>query len=729
MKLLQEFISRLFPSQASLEEGLKKCRNIYLSEERNVALRRRVLRSVEMGETKQEFPLFRSLIQKIRQVALSIAIPRTFQAILKERILMLVEFQGSGASGVRLPFFFVRHRKALAATLAVIFSFSLLFHFTFEIPRVEASYLTALEEITGSVVVVREGKSFPGKSGLLLKVDDVIKTGQASKAVIRFLDQSVSRLDENTEMKISKLFVNPFNKTETIVEVILNRGRLWARVVNLIDNFSHFQVKARNTVAVAKKKAAFDVSIVQNGRATISAIHNRVDIVVATDKKVIETTLVKGFTAEMKTDNPTAPQIRPERIPEAGDSWMATNLAEDKAYMDTVKQENEEQFAHQVTVLPGNLFYAMKELSEGTKIAFTLNELSKQKKIIFANQEKLAEAQVLLNRGQTEAAENLLSGFQSQTQAVMARVKELETSSPAQAAAIRTQVKEVLDTYEKNLALMLPTDPLYRMKEAIARTKVAVASGVGVAEKTQELLTQAGEKLLEAHDFVEQGNPGAAAVQVQAYTKAVSDVFSEVQKLSDDDKEKAVSVIIENKGEDFKSLQAMSTPSRSPASAGSSAPLGGATRQLPPGTVTPVLIPFGEATVATSTSVGSSAIPMLPQSLEQTSLEDSAHAQSVATADLKSTISEAKTEVFTRLGEAVLEVQKEQSSPEVLKKLQEISHIDINGKSVVNVSVSPNKVSIKTDNKTISVVSVGTATEVSPGNVLKLPIANSKTLK
>ena len=134
------------------------------------------------------------------------------------------------------------------------------FNFAFTPYKASAAAATTLDEIIGSVVIIRDSQAITVKPGFVLKIDDVIKTGKDSQAVIKFLDQSVSRLSENTEVQISKLFINPLNKTETLVEIVLNRGRLWNRVVNLIDDFSHFQVKAGDTGG-GKKKAAFDVEM------------------------------------------------------------------------------------------------------------------------------------------------------------------------------------------------------------------------------------------------------------------------------------------------------------------------------------------------------------------------------------------------------------------------------------------------------------------------------------
>lgn len=612
-------------------------------------MKRQIMASLQSQKEASYEIAFAKFIEKIRNLASETFPSILFQSVLKEKLMTVVEFHTKRFSFV--PMWMRDHRRLFSGVLAVVFVFGVLFNYTFNIQHVEASFLTSLEEVSGEVMVIRDSQTIRGEAHLLLKADDTIITGKNSKAIIQFLDQSVSRLDENTEVKISTLFVNPLNKTETVVELVLSRGRLWSRVISLIDNLSRFQVKAKNTVTVAKKRAAFDISVSSKGKAKVSAVQNRVDLVVATDKKVVETTLMKGFTAEVKTDTPLAPQIRSEQGVEQKDDWVVDNLAQDKIYIESVKQENQAQLSDQVQVLPGSPFYAMKEISEGTKIALTIGDFERQGKLLRVAQEKFAEAQLLFVQGNAEKAQTLLQEFQSLVQDLLTWVKDSEAKNPVQALALRAQIKEALNGYEKQFVLLFPIDPLYALKESIGRTQLLIATNS--EQKTQELISQAGDKLLEAHDLVEQGETEAAKDQVEAYSKALFDVVEEVKQLPTDEKEKAVTALLDNKAEDLKVLEAI------------------------------VAIPFPGSTTspAENFSVGST----------------------TKTDDLKKTVSEARTEALTQLGEAVLDVQKTQPSTEVLKKLEDINKIGVNGKSVVDLRLTKDRVYIKSDGTMISV--------------------------
>lgn len=692
---------RLFESEHRLEEKLRKCSYITLSEEKRVRMKNQIMGSLP-SLTEAHFG-FEALIEKIKKFALEISPSLYFRTLLKEKLVTLAEFQFSREFTLRPKF----RRKIFAGVLAFVFLFSVVFNYTFKIERVEASFTTVLEQLSGEVSVIRGDSVLPGTTGFVLKADDIIRTGSNSKAAIRFLDQSMSRLDENTEIKIEKLFINPANKTETIVEVILHRGRLWARVINLVNKFSKFQVRADNTVAVAKKKAAFDVSISSQGKTKVAAVKNKVDLVVATEKKVMETTLMKGFSASS-----SATKIIPKKTGEE-DEWILENLEEDEEYIATVKQENRDQIQNQVKVMPGSPFYAMKELTEGTKIALTLDDFDRQKKILITVSEKLAEAQAVLENGDRAKAAVLLLEFQQAVTGVIERIKPFEASHPAETSQLKAFINEILNGAEKQLALILPTDPMYPLKEAISATKLLVAE-TSIA-KTEERLVQATTKLLEAHDFAEQGDTVNAAQQVEAYREAISGVISDVKQMSNDEKEKAVTALIDNKVDDLKVLEAMvSTGGTSSTSSLPPQPVAEA-----PGTSSVVLPPSPPL---------ESTEPLVAPEMEILPTEKVTPAVPMASTspELQQTVQDAKTETLAQLGEAVLDVQKDNLSVQVLQKLEDIKGIDVNGKQLVNVQVSRNSVQIRTDSSIISVIGtssgvIGTTTFTFPKGDLGIP--------
>lgn len=704
--------NKMFESHRKLEEILKRCSNVSMSDDRRLRMRQQILSGITMK--REEEASFAVLIGKLKQLAEQISPKEYFRVLLKEKLMVLSQyqhqtsfwniFQNRGA------------RRAFSSVLAFVFVFTVLFNFTFRIDRVEASVLTVLESMSGEVLVVRDGKEISAAAGFVLKADDIIATGSDSKAEIRFLDQSVSRLDENTEIKISRLFVNPLNKTETIVEVIVHHGRIWARVINLINNLSRFQVKANNTVAVAKKKAAFDVSVSSKGKAKVAAIQNKIDLVVATDRKVMETTLVNGFSAE------TNATITPVKIKGTTDNWVSDNLAEDKVYIESIKQGVKDQIRDQVQLLPGNPFYPVKELSKATKIVLTFDDLERQKMILMKAAENMDEAGLLVEKGDKEKAKTLLLQFQSDINGVLDYVKQAETTDPAEAVELQTRVNELLGIYEKRMAVILPDDALYQVKMAVGETKIIATTNP--VQKTEEKLSQASDKLLEANDLVEKGDTASATVQVKAYSSGLSDVISDVKNLTVDDQGRAVSALLDTKAEALKVLSAISLGTSSVPvvhNEGVNIP----TVSLENATTTPLIFNGTSSTDLLKNKEDDFVEPVLQSDASKEAEKQAAEVVVQNGKDLQQSVSDAKTQTLEQVGEAVLQVQKEQNSVEVLQKLQDLRNIDVNGKQLLDVKVMSGKVQVKSDD---TVVSVGTATQVIPVPSVK-PLLPTKDLE
>ncbi|MFA6521398.1 MAG: DUF5667 domain-containing protein [Candidatus Gracilibacteria bacterium] len=691
------FLSGKSEEFSQLEEKLKLCRDIKLSDEKQARMKSFIMSSLKEKKTEEEAFGFSRLISKIKEVSSTLTPDAMFRANLKEKLLTLAEF---GRMKRSFNFFgwMKGTRKLGAAIVVALFVFVTVFNFTFNIEKVDASYLTLLEEVSGDVYVIRDGNEILGTSQLLLRADDVIKTGPGSKAVIRFLDQSISRLDENTEIKISKLFVNPYNKTETAVEVILTEGRVWARVVNLIDNISSFQVKSKNTVAVAKKRAAFDM-VSSKGKSTVSAIQNRVDLVVATDKKVIETTLVKGFTAEVKSDAQTlTPKITSDEQVEAKNEWVTQNLEQDKQYIATVKQEAKDQMSQQANILPGSPLYAVRELTQNTKLALTMDDFTKQQMKLEKAKEKFAAAEMFFESGDKEKAQALLGEFKWQIDELIGWSNEFEFENPAKALELRAQIKETVDNYQKQLTLTLPAEPLYDAKSVVGEVQLVVAQSV--SQKTEKKIEQAGEKLLEAHDMIENGDKANAQKQIENYKQATVDVITEIKSLPVDEKQKAVSALLDNKKEDLKVLEAMSSDAQveeKKAQEAEKDSLQGETQTVDSGEL------------------------LLPDS-EMQELEDTQYGEFFTTPtvdnNLGQTLETVKQDTLTQLGEAVWGVQQDQSSTEVLEKVQDITNLDVNGKPLVDMTVTKNQVMIKSE---------GTVIKVSPDKTMIPSVGTPQT--
>ncbi len=617
----------------ALEQNIKKWSGIILPEDQKTKMKHQIIKTIER----------KVFVNKIKQIAAEIVPTVSFRTLLREKLIMIVEFN-SNMLFFKFERWFLCRRKILASVLISILLLTVVFNFTLSPQRAEASFITVLEEVNGEVNIVRDMRTFKAESGFILRANDVISTGQNSKAVIRFLDQSLSRLDEDTEVRISRLFINPFNTTETFVELVLQRGRLWSRVINLVDNLSRFQVKTTHTLAVAKKKAAFNVAISDEGKAKVSAVQNKVDIVMEIDQKTVETTLVKGFSAEVKTDESIPSQLVLEKktATQQDQKWIDENLEKDQAYIEEIKQE------------------VSQNVSELSLTPFAKFDI---------NQKKLADAVFLIERGYTDKAKVLIDEAIVQFKIIIEWLKDYEIEHPVEALALKTQITEFLNGYKKNFALFLPRDPLYIMKATVDELHILLATDS--SQVTREKLSQAEDKLLEAHDLVTQGDVTTAKEQVEGYTKTMSEVISDINQLPADKKEEAVTAVLDNRLEGLKTLEAF---------------------------------PAGEINL-----VGSD------------TLEES--------------VTAAKEEALTTLGEAVVTASKIATESSMVKQLKDINDIDVNGKKFLDVKITQDQVVVTTTDVQVSVDKMKPAAEEEDdeeGNevsapVISIPVTGSST--
>ena len=99
----------------------------------------------------------------------------------------------------------------------------------------------------------------------LLKVDDIIKTGGSwSLAIIEWWEWSITRIWENTTIKISKNNISPdLTSIQILFKIIWNTWKTWSDVVSFIWDKSYFKQDFVDTEA-AVRGTTFEVNLDKN---------------------------------------------------------------------------------------------------------------------------------------------------------------------------------------------------------------------------------------------------------------------------------------------------------------------------------------------------------------------------------------------------------------------------------------------------------------------------------
>lgn len=484
-------------------------------------VKRTVLESItkeDVLEFLQNIKLFDRLSLQVKDALEETSPDPRFKAVLKERLINFIELKK------RRSVFFT-WQKRLAFALSIFFVFVATFTYLMKSDIAKAKHLTYFSTVEGHVVVQRDGEYFLAESNMVLKRGDIINTGPDSSATVQFFDESVSRLSSETEVILSDLYVNPLNKTNTVVALDLRKGRVWSRVLNLVSDTSRFKVNTEDFSMSADNKAAFDIVVTDN-KTEVTAVQNVLALEVKKDGKVEKKAISKGqkvkvdkidFSSEPKSDEQN--QILEESSIDFDKVWIEENLKEDEEYIAQVHEENKKQLEASASVLPGNMLYPVKEFASDFKLFLTFDEVEKSRKKLAVAKQKLIEAQVLLEKGDRVQGQALLDEYKKTVEEVATTADELAKEQPSQGIDLKAQIYESIDEHKKELSPVLPDSSLYEAKKAVMETELSVADS---ENKTDVQFSQAREKLMEADSLAEKDQPELAKEKLEEYKNEVS---------------------------------------------------------------------------------------------------------------------------------------------------------------------------------------------------------------
>ena len=457
-------------------------------------LRLSLMKSVKSGRQGELLPsALRNLGFKINRIANSVKMPAWVVFSMKERILQVVEDRGNYEfdnnwfrAGNLL-------RTAISGALLLIFVVTSILVFPFSAPTSYAR-LTYFDDVSGDVYVLRDGAFLQAKSSFALQEGDVVMTNNQGTASVHFFDDSLSRLGENTNLEIKRLYSEPLNPVATDVELYLNKGKVWNKVVNLTDDSSSFTVETNRVSASVVKKAVFDVTIDKND-TKIAVFDNVVNLVTTNNIENSSKTVVAGFQAQL--EHQTGAEIQLESIsntgvdPNDGKKWVAANLESDLEYDKKLGEQKEKIFS---TELPVSGSTNAEVISAGNTFN-TSEKFNAARDAFLEAYGVLTKAETMLARGNRAEAKSLLYAFRSKTVLVLSQMDELIAAGDPNAVLLESLINEKISSQKKDLATFLPDNALYEAKKMISEVELIAASSD--VKKIQIELSQAEGKLLE----------------------------------------------------------------------------------------------------------------------------------------------------------------------------------------------------------------------------------------
>ncbi|MBT3704508.1 hypothetical protein HOG17_01880 [Candidatus Peregrinibacteria bacterium] len=498
-----------------------------LSLERKEVMKNRIMHKISSTSQSESFKQERGVSRLIKDVARDVWLTDYQRVCMKERIISYIEtakqnrFSFSSALGLT--------KRFVGAFLAFAM-FMGLFNFAGGSLNVaSADSFTVIEDMRGEVYVDRDGDQYMAYGEMKLEEGDRVYTGEDGWVSIKFLDDSVARLKEGSEISLSKLFEDSGGTVVTNVEVEIAHGDMWTRVFNLFEDGDSFVVKAGDVQATAKK-AAFNVHR-DDDQSVIEVYSNVVEMKTSNEgSEVVK--VKKGQKAEVSSqDN----DFVLAESSEVGDKWVQENLENDKVHIAKIDAEASEELKDSIGSLPESGLYPFKSIKTGVVRLLTFDDISKQKLDFEVSQRHFVEWGVMMNEGGVDQgeAEGVFDQYVSEVESLRAMIENVRINGDDEYAnELKVYLDSEIKKTKKYLKSILPTSPLYTAKEYM--NVAEQASAETDSEMALIKSRQAASKLSEFQDLSEVGEDELAQEAMDDYYAATEDVGDAVEDVADD---------------------------------------------------------------------------------------------------------------------------------------------------------------------------------------------------
>lgn len=431
-----------------LENRLKDTMKVPVSSQVSGDIKKRLFLSIQNAKKTGvvEPSYISSLINRVREIFTTVKMSPTRCAFVKERVLEFV------SSYSRPRFFFSRFFFAYKAVWASFIIFMILLNLfvfvDYGIPVAEAKY-TLLKEVSGSVYVHRGDTVLNGRSDFILEEGDVIQTGgEGSKAVIRFFDDSISRLRENTEVTLSRLFIDD---AKNLVDVVVGvyDGEVWAKVCSFSKRRSEFTIVSKDVLAQASDNATFNVSANSERKEfKVDVLENKINVHVVSDDSVLTESVLEGSSAKVTAETSTI-QIGDVDVK---DEWISSNLSEDKEHVGDVIAETKEEVTDAAGVLPESILHPVKLIKEDAQLLLTFSDVERARVKLDIAEKRLLEAEAMAFAGTSDLPVDVtIDEFQKAADEFLVTISVLKETDMVQYVDLLTYVNKKMNKHKRNL--------------------------------------------------------------------------------------------------------------------------------------------------------------------------------------------------------------------------------------------------------------------------------------
>lgn len=491
--------------------------------------KKRIWNRMEAKLPEREFGMYQDVLATFRMSRQELEISRLKRVQAKERIMDILPDREPAYR----PAFIFSRRAWAAATLSFFFAF--LFLPVFQMPKL-ASAVTynTLEVVQGEAYV----NGSPVEGEVFVKTGDIVHTSDGSMAHIDFVDDSRVTLGPNSGVSIVEAGVDPENKAQTEVVVKQIEGRIWVQTLNLM-NGSCLTVQFDEGEVISSSRSSFDLQV-NFDEANLSVARNLVsvrldgeDFYEGTIGQGVNLTVDSGFETRELSES------------EVSDVWWDFNLAYGKMHARTVEDKYKDEAIEKAIILPGNPLYVFKTFRETVQETLTFSSEGKEKVAAEQAEARLDEAQVFIEKGDLEKANQALDKFKetvdnkltdTDNEDLLAHLDEVQKSMIGQ---------QELDEGDELLA------------DSIVETSVKISSDP--TAKNETLRLSASQKLAMVPDLIEESKFDKAIEYLGDYQNNSISILVQLEDIDLEDRELVVSELLDQKLKDLQQLRVINS--------------------------------------------------------------------------------------------------------------------------------------------------------------------------
>lgn len=199
-------------------------------------------------------------------------------------------------------------------------------------PELAGTPQAVVSEVRGEATLTRAGVEQPVVSGIVVQAGDDIATGEAATVAIHFFDSTRTALDANSRLQIGEARIAADAPARQNVRVVLLSGRVWSRILKLLDGQSTYGVEVNGVVSGVRGTA---YAVTARGRTALVDVY---DGAVGVSGKTAGS-IPEGFSAAIDTAFPPTnvdEVLVPTPDSSQNDSWIQEQLDDDALFAQNV---------------------------------------------------------------------------------------------------------------------------------------------------------------------------------------------------------------------------------------------------------------------------------------------------------------------------------------------------------------------------------------------------------